>query len=222
MYVRTSTDTTINKDLGSTFTTDLRDKLGLKEPLRTLHRLDKVRCCCPIPCILGTIQHLGLIQPTTGALAFACHRQSARDFSNQMSARQIEKTYLALVVGDASAFPQKQGVIETKLECGNGLVRIPGVKDVYERDRSSLPSNRRRGEHWLRDAVSEYEVLATSVSLSTHGSTTRTTRLKLQLLIMITPMFSRKFLSRCFVFACTQDSSINFASISRKPFVVSG
>ncbi|KAI1795407.1 pseudouridine synthase [Ganoderma leucocontextum] len=122
----------------------LRNKLGLKEPLRTLHRLDK---------------------PATGALAFACHRQSARDFSNQMSGRQVEKTYLALVVAGASAFPEKQGVIETKLECRNGWVSIPGIKDVYERDRSQLRSARRRGEHWSKDAVSEYEVLASSPKL---------------------------------------------------------
>ncbi|KAM5537313.1 hypothetical protein V8D89_009043 [Ganoderma adspersum] len=135
------TEPTVDAQIFSTFLEDLRNKLGLKEPLRTLHRLDK---------------------PTTGALAFACNRQIARDFWNQMSARQVEKTYLALVVGDAPSFIQKQGMIETKLECGNGWVRIPGVKDVYERDRSTIPSSRRRGEHWTRDAVTEYEVLATS------------------------------------------------------------
>ena len=83
-----------------------------------------------------------------------------------MSGKQVKKTYLALVVGDAPTVAKKHGVIETRLECGNGWVRIPGVKDVYERDRSSLPSARRRGEHWVRDAVTEYEVLATSVGLA--------------------------------------------------------
>ncbi|PIL26223.1 hypothetical protein GSI_11978 [Ganoderma sinense ZZ0214-1] len=135
------TEPTVDAQIFSTFLEELRDKLGLNEPLRTLHRLDK---------------------PTTGALAFACNRQIARDFWNQMSGKLVKKTYLALVVGDAPTFVKKHGVIETKLECRNGWVRIPGVKDVYERDRNLLPSSRRRGEHWVRDAVTEYEVLATS------------------------------------------------------------
>ncbi|RDX49046.1 pseudouridine synthase [Lentinus brumalis] len=130
-------DTTLFK----TFTEDLREYLGLKEPLRTLHRLDK---------------------PTTGALALACTKESAKHFSRQISTGEVQKTYLALVCGDASAFKQRHGYIETKLECRDGWVRIPDVTGVYERDRRELPTTRLRGENWTKDAVSEYEVVASS------------------------------------------------------------
>ena len=139
-----------------------------------------------------------------------------------MSGRQVGKTYLALVVGDAPSFTQKQGMIETKLECKNGWVRIPGVQDVYERDQSTIPSSRRRGEHWTRDAVTEYEVLATSVSSPWPSAWTSQSPVPLSLLLLSTSPHSRRCLSRCSASACTPGPSINFALTSRKPFAVSG
>ena len=88
-----------------------------------------------------------------GALAFARHSQSAREFSNQLSARAVEKTYLALVISDTSAFPEQRSMIETELECRNGWMRVPGAEGVYERDCSALRSSRERGEDCIRKAV---------------------------------------------------------------------
>ncbi|TBU55702.1 pseudouridine synthase [Dichomitus squalens] len=135
------TEPNIDADIFATFMEDLANKLGAKEPLRPLHRLDK---------------------PTTGALAIARHAHSARDFANQLSAREVEKTYLALVVGDASAFPEPHGTIETELECRNGRMRISGAERVYERPETEPRAPRERGENWIKPAVSGYEVLASS------------------------------------------------------------
>ncbi|KAI0705981.1 pseudouridine synthase [Cerioporus squamosus] len=131
----------VDTNIFRTFVEDLREYLGMKEPLRTLHRLDK---------------------PTTGALALACTYESSKDFSRQISTGEVEKSYLALVCGDASAFKKPHGYIETKLDCRDGWVRIPDINGVFERDRHELPNPRLRGENWTKDAVSEYEVVASS------------------------------------------------------------
>lgn len=68
--------------------------------------------------------------------------------------------------GDAFMFQKRQGLIETELECRNGLVRIPGAKGVYERIFDKPRVERPAGENWNKDAVSEYEVIASSVCLN--------------------------------------------------------
>ncbi|RPD53643.1 pseudouridine synthase [Lentinus tigrinus ALCF2SS1-7] len=132
----------VDTNIFLTFMEDLRKHLKLKEPLRPLHRLDK---------------------PTTGALALACTRQNAKDFSRQISFRKAEKTYLALVCGDSSKFAKPRGIISTKLECEQGWVRIPGARRVFEREQVRNP--RIRGENWVKDAISEYEVVASSTKV---------------------------------------------------------
>ncbi|KAI0702765.1 pseudouridine synthase [Earliella scabrosa] len=132
----------VDAEIFSTLLEDLRERLGVQQPLRTIHRLDK---------------------HTTGALALACSVETAREYSRQLSRGQAQKTYLALVCGDASAFRSKSGVIETKLECRDGRVRIPGVTGVYEREFvKPNPTGALRGEDWTKDAVTEYEVVASS------------------------------------------------------------
>ena len=76
----------------------------------------------------------------------------------------MEKTYLALVCGDASSFRMPRGFTSSYLECRNGWVRLPGAEGVFERDRDDTP--RYRGENWTKEAVSEYEVVASSVCRS--------------------------------------------------------
>jgi len=48
----------------------------------------------------------------------------ARELSQQFRARAIDKSYLALVHGDARSFPAKEGVIDALLSFDDGRVRL--------------------------------------------------------------------------------------------------
>ena len=48
----------------------------------------------------------------------------ARELSQQFRARAIDKSYLALVHGDAKSFPTKGGLIDASLSFDDGRVRL--------------------------------------------------------------------------------------------------
>ncbi|KAI0351244.1 pseudouridine synthase [Trametes cingulata] len=113
---------------------DIQQMLGLKEDLRTVHRLDK---------------------PTTGVILLAKTGKAAREMASQIYEKKIRKTYLALVLGGASDFPEAEGVMKTLLECRGGRVRsVDSGEPIAPLEAA--------GDSWLKDAVTEYRVLSTS------------------------------------------------------------
>ncbi|KAF8502375.1 pseudouridine synthase [Russula emetica] len=67
---------------------------------------------------------------TTGVLVLARTKALARELSQQFRERVIEKSYLALVIGDSRSFsPAKEGLIDASLSFDDGRVRLgPGSK----------------------------------------------------------------------------------------------
>ena len=63
-------------------------------------------------------------QGTTGVLLLARTKALAQELSRQFRARAIEKSYLALVHGDARSFPEKEGQIDASLNFDDGRVRL--------------------------------------------------------------------------------------------------
>ena len=55
-------------------------------------------------------------------------------------------------------------MIETDLECDNGWVRIPSRREDERGRPRGAAQAKAKGESWVKRAVSEYEVLASSVS----------------------------------------------------------
>ncbi|KAI0668978.1 pseudouridine synthase [Trametes maxima] len=111
---------------------NIESALSLPEPLRTVHRLDK---------------------PTTGTFLLARTAAVARELSLQFARRDtVRKTYLALVCGDASAFPRKRGVIESTWDIADGRVSVAPWKDAEGQDPNAS----------TKKAVTEYQLVATS------------------------------------------------------------
>ncbi|KAI0000362.1 pseudouridine synthase [Russula vinacea] len=61
---------------------------------------------------------------TTGVLVLARTKALARELSRQFRMHAVEKSYLALVRGDARRFPVKEGVIAAPLSIDDGRVRV--------------------------------------------------------------------------------------------------
>jgi 23S rRNA-/tRNA-specific pseudouridylate synthase len=70
----------------------------------------------------------------------------ARDLSQQIASRNVEKSYLCLARGGAKSFPEREGIIEERLALENGRVRIA-----------------KKGEEGT-DTKTRWEVIASSVS----------------------------------------------------------
>lgn len=63
-------------------------------------------------------------QGTTGVLILARTKALARELSQQFRERAIDKSYIALVHGDARRFPMKGGLIDASLSFYDGRVRL--------------------------------------------------------------------------------------------------
>jgi hypothetical protein len=83
----------------------------------------------------------------------------ARELSQQFRTRAIEKTYLALVRGDAGRFPVKEGLIATSLSFDDGRVRVQVAADTA----SGAQAEEEPGPG-VKAARTAWEVLASSVS----------------------------------------------------------
>ncbi|KAI0641017.1 pseudouridine synthase [Trametes meyenii] len=126
--------TTSDADQTAVAFKNIESVLSLPEPLRTVHRLDK---------------------PTTGAFLLARTAAVARELSLQFLRREtVQKTYLALACGDASAFPRTRGVIESTWESVDGRVRVAPWTDADAGAEGRDPS--------VKKAVTEYQLVATS------------------------------------------------------------
>jgi hypothetical protein len=68
--------------------------------------------------------YFGPAQGTTGVLVLARTKALARELSQQFRARAIDKSYLALVHGDARCFPTNEGLIDASLSFDDGRVRL--------------------------------------------------------------------------------------------------
>ncbi|SRR5258708_5703997 len=108
----------------------LRRLYGLSTNPYPVHRLDKVRIS-KSPFTSSIRRHRvsaffcsGVSQGTTGVLVLARTKALARELSQQFRARAIDKSYLALVHGDARSFPAKEGVIDALLSFDDGRVRL--------------------------------------------------------------------------------------------------
>ncbi|KAK7677184.1 hypothetical protein QCA50_019893 [Cerrena zonata] len=119
--------------------TDIQETLGLKEFPYPLHRLDKL---------------------TTGTLAVALNRQTARDISQQLQARTLDKTYLAIVRGGGRSFTERSGVISNYLICdAEGTVSVT--------KNSEWPKTRSQKDRpkWLSKSETHWELVNSSPSL---------------------------------------------------------
>jgi 23S rRNA-/tRNA-specific pseudouridylate synthase len=83
----------------------------------------------------------------------------ARELSQQFRTRAIEKTYLALVRGDAGRFPVKEGLIAASLSFDDGRVRVQAAATA------AAAANGEQAEGpGVKAARTAWEVLASSVS----------------------------------------------------------
>ncbi|KAH8102681.1 pseudouridine synthase [Cristinia sonorae] len=104
-------------------------KLGKDSIPTPVHRLDK---------------------STTGALVLALNKGVARDVSQQLKSRSVDKTYLAIVRGGSKTFPSQTGTISNTLIIDTeGRVSYPTAEE-------------KTGEFKEKAAVTDWEVLATS------------------------------------------------------------
>ncbi|KAL1938310.1 hypothetical protein VTO73DRAFT_11761 [Trametes versicolor] len=127
-----------DEDLMSVALRGIREALFMEEDLRVVHRLDK---------------------QTSGFLLLARTHAAARDIARQMQDRSMQKTYLALVCGEAADFPSTSGTMDTQLICENGRIR---VADGPYHQPSQVSSSNLPGENWVKQAITEYRVLASS------------------------------------------------------------
>lgn len=67
-----------------------------------------------------------LDRATTGCLLLPITTNLARDLSQQFQAKQIEKSYLAVVRGGAGSFQGTRGVVDARLFSHDGRVRLGG------------------------------------------------------------------------------------------------
>jgi 23S rRNA-/tRNA-specific pseudouridylate synthase len=81
----------------------------------------------------------------------------ARELSQQFRTHAIEKTYLALVRGDARSFPVKEGLIAASLSFDDGRVRAQAAASDDARAEEEPGSGGKA-------ARTAWEVLASSVS----------------------------------------------------------
>ena len=110
-------------------------------------------------------------QGTTGVLLLARTKALAQELSRQFRARAIEKSYLALVHGDARNFPEKEGQIDASLNFDDGRVRLvvqaaaSGNGSCVQEEAPSLPVAELLGRGGGGKAArTAWEVLASSVS----------------------------------------------------------
>jgi 23S rRNA-/tRNA-specific pseudouridylate synthase len=113
---------------------------------------------------------LGAPQGTTGALVLARTKALARELSQQFRTRAIDKSYLALVHGDAGSFLAKEGLIDTSLRIDDGRVRVQAAASDNGDGRgaqAALPLAVVDSEPLGKVAAArtKWEVLASSVSL---------------------------------------------------------
>jgi 23S rRNA-/tRNA-specific pseudouridylate synthase len=97
-------------------------------------------------------------QGTTGVLVVARTKALARELSRQFRTHAVEKTYLALVRGDARRFPVKEGLITASLSFDDGRVR------VVQAAAASGSGARTEPGPGGKAARTAWEVLASSVS----------------------------------------------------------
>jgi len=94
----------------------------------------------------------------------------ARELSQQFRARAVDKSYIALVHGDARSFPKKEGLIDASLSFDDGRVRLLGlgVQAVTSGDGSgaqaALPVAEPDPGGKTTAARTKWEILASSVS----------------------------------------------------------
>ncbi|KAI0632689.1 pseudouridine synthase [Trametes polyzona] len=111
-----------------------------------------------------------LDKQTSGLLLLALNHRALAELSRGMRVGAIEKKYLALVCAGASDFPATGlGRMDTTLICENGIVRVkdaPFAKRFPPHRGKSHKGNgnmvKEPGDDWVRQAVTEYRVLATS------------------------------------------------------------
>jgi 23S rRNA-/tRNA-specific pseudouridylate synthase len=91
---------------------------------------------------------------TTGCLLLPTSSSFARDISNQISSRQVQKSYLALVRGGKQSFEKKSGVIDLGLHV-----------DTHGRMRVGRPGGSVKGgeKETIMPARTNWEVIAHSV-----------------------------------------------------------
>ncbi|KAF8265249.1 pseudouridine synthase [Lactarius quietus] len=87
----------------------IRQRYGLNANPYPVHRLDK---------------------GTTGVLMLARTKAFARELSQQFRAREIEKTYLALVLGGSREFSAKKGLISDSLSFDDGRVQLGAEENL--------------------------------------------------------------------------------------------
>ncbi|CAL1697777.1 unnamed protein product [Somion occarium] len=119
-----------------TLLNEIQDTLSLPERPYPLHRLDK---------------------STTGTLALALNRQTARDLSQQFQAHNLDKTYLAIVRGGERSFRELKGVITNYLRCESD-----GSVSVTKKPEQKSKKDRHR---WISPAETEWELVASSPSV---------------------------------------------------------
>ena len=100
---------------------------------------------------------------TTGALIFALNSRKARDISQQIQSRTMEKRYLAVVRGGSKSFSNPHGQIKKTLSIDSeGRVNLASS--------SELASNKAPAK--LKESWTDWELLGSSVCrpyLLTHG-----------------------------------------------------
>ncbi|KAF8482798.1 pseudouridine synthase [Russula ochroleuca] len=96
---------------------------------------------------------------TTGVLVLACTKALARELSRQFRTHAIEKTYLALVRGDARTFPVKSGLIAAPLSFDDGRVGVQAARGSYSYSGAQTEEETDPGGKAARTA---WEVLASS------------------------------------------------------------
>lgn len=136
---------------------------GLSTNPYPVHRLDKVRQNEKTRVLRQSwTQNIYFWQGTTGVLVLARTKALARELSRQFRTHAVEKTYLALVRGDAGSFPAKEGLIAGQLSFDDGRVRVVQATASGESGGGTQAEPGAGG----KAAQTAWEVLASSVSQS--------------------------------------------------------
>lgn len=95
---------------------------------------------------------------TTGTLAIALNRQTARDLSQQLRTRSLDKTYLAIVRGGGRSFTERSGIIKNHLICS-----ADGTVSVTEDPEYPKASSQKDRPKWVSQAETHWELINPSV-----------------------------------------------------------